>query len=235
MLEEILFQGLGELGLCRDKTTLAAFRRYCELLAEWNEKMNLTAVCGEDETALLHFLDCAALLPHIPEGSVRILDVGSGAGFPGLVLKILRPELDLTLLDSLQKRVRFQQAVCEKLGLEGVRCLHLRAEEAPPEMRESFQLVVSRAVARLNVLAELCVPFVEPGGCFLAMKGPAAAEELAEALPAMRKLGCGKAEILPCRVPLLEAERSAVFAKKTGHTPKGFPRRYAQIKKQPLA
>ena len=234
MLEEILFQGLGELGLCRDKPTLAAFRRYYELLAEWNEKMNLTAVFGEDETALLHFLDCAALLPHIPAGSLRILDVGSGAGFPGLVLKILRPELDLTLLDSLQKRVRFQQAVCEELELKGVRCLHLRAEDAPPEMRESFQLVVSRAVARLNVLAELCVPFVETGGAFLAMKGPAAAEELAEALPALRKLGCAEAEIIPYPVPMLSAERSIVKAAKTKATPKGFPRKFAQIKKKPL-
>ena len=168
MLEEILRRGLD----C-DETALRRFRRYYELLTEWNKVMNLTAISGEEDTARLHFLDCAALTGLADLSGKRVIDVGTGAGFPGLVLKILRPELDLVLLDSLDKRVKFLSAVCAELGFGDVRCLHARAEEAAAgELRQSFDLACSRAVARLNLLGELCLPFVKPGGyIYIAIPG----------------------------------------------------------------
>ncbi len=234
ILEAVLEEGLKELGIPYEEETLALFRRYYTLLEEKNRQMNLTAISGEAETARLHFLDCAAILPLLPSGPVSVLDVGSGAGFPGLILKLLRPDLSVTLLDSQKKRVQFQQEVCDALGLEDVSCLALRAEEAPPEMRESFDAVVSRAVARLNILAELCLPFVRTGGLFLSMKGPAAAEELEESRRALRLLGGENAALITCAVPGLDAGRRVVRVEKTAGTPSVYPRRYAQIKKLPL-
>ena len=233
-LEEVLRTGLTGLGIPFSEETLSQFCRYYTLLEEKNRQMNLTAISGEEETARLHFLDCAAILPLLPSGSLTLLDVGSGAGFPGLVLKLLRPELTVTLLDSQKKRVLFLQEVCDALGLRDVRCLALRAEEAPPAMRESFDIVVSRAVARLNILAELCLPFVRPGGLFLSMKGPAAAEELDECQKAFRLLGGGSASLISCPVPGLDAGRWAVRVEKAEPTPAAYPRRFSQIKKQPL-
>lgn len=233
-LEEVLSAGLTGLGIPFSEETLSQFRRYYTLLEEKNRQMNLTAISGEEETARLHFLDCAAILPLLPSCSLTLLDVGSGAGFPGLVLKLLRPELTVTLLDSQKKRVLFLQEVCDALGLRDVRCLALRAEEAPPAMRESFDVVVSRAVARLNILAELCLPFVRPGGLFLSMKGPAAAEELDECQKAFRLLSGGSASLISCPVPGLDAGRWVVRVEKAEPTPAAYPRRFSQIKKQPL-
>lgn len=233
-LEEVLSAGLTGLGIPFSEETLSQFRRYYTLLEEKNRQMNLTAISGEEETARLHFLDCAAILPLLPSGSLTLLDVGSGAGFPGLVLKLLRPELTVTLLDSQKKRVLFLQEVCDALGLRDVRCLALRAEETPSAMRESFDVVGSRAVARLNILAELCLPFVRPGGLFLSMKGPAATEELDECQKAFRLLGGGSASLISCPVPGLDAGRWVVRVEKAEPTPAAYPRRFSQIKKQPL-
>ena len=234
LLEEILSEGLTELGIPFSGQTLDRFRRYYVLLEERNRQMNLTAISGEADMARLHFLDCGSVLPFLPEGPISLLDVGSGAGFPGLVLKLLQPELSLTLLDSQKKRVLCQQEVCDSLGFADVQCLHLRAEEAPAAMRESYDVVTSRAVARLNMLSELCLPFARVGGCFLAMKGPAAAEELEECRKAFSLLGGKQAELLKIAVPGLDAERWAVRVNKASPTPAGYPRRFAQIKKQPL-
>ena len=160
--------------------------------------------------------------------------MGTGAGFPGLVLKILQPDLKLTLLDSLDKRVRFLELVCAELELEGVQCLHARAEEAPTELRESFDVACSRAVARLNLLGELCLPFVKKGGLFAAMKGPDAADELNEARRGLSLLGGGEPVIREYAVPGTDLRHNAVLVPKSGHTPRQYPRRWAQIKKQPL-
>ncbi len=233
-LEEILTQGLEELGLPHGERVLAGFRSYYRLLEEGGSQMNPPAITGEAGVARLHFLDCAAILRQADFRGKRVLDVGSGAGFPGLVLKILLPDLDLTLLDSLQKRVAFQQEVCRALDFTDVRCLHLRAEEAPADMREGYDIAVSRAVARLNVLSELCIPFVRRDGLFLAMKGPAAREELEESLPAFEKLGAGEPELISYTVPGLGAERALVRSVKRRATPPQFPRRFAQIRKKPL-
>ena len=140
MLEDILASGFAELSLSVDPEAIARYRLYYDTLAEQNKVMNLTAIDGEADSARLHFLDCAALLTLADFSGKSVIDVGSGAGFPGLALKVARPDIHLTLLDSLDKRVRFLRALCDSLGFEDVRCLHARAEEAPPELRESFDI-----------------------------------------------------------------------------------------------
>ena len=232
-MEEILRAGLPELGLSADEAAIAKLRRYAALLEEANRVMNLTAIRGEEEIARLHCLDCAAVPGHIPLAGKRLLDVGSGAGFPGMVLKILEPAAEVTLLDSLQKRVSFQRRTAETLGLEGIECLSGRAEEMP-ELRERFDVVTSRAVARLHVLCELCRPMVRPGGVFAAMKGPEPEEELREAAGAVRKLGGGEPRIERYTVPGTDAVHTLVIVPKEKPTPRGYPRRFAAIKKQPL-
>ena len=229
MLEEILRQSLP-----LDETALRRFRRYYELLTEWNAVMNLTAISGEEDTARLHFLDCAALAELVDLSGKRVIDVGTGAGFPGMVLKILRPETELTLLDSLDKRLRFLSTVCGELGFADVQCLHARAEEAPPELRQSFDVACSRAVARLNLLAELCLPFVKLGGVFAAMKGPEVTEELREAEKGIRLLGGEVERVAEYAVPGTELRHNAVLIRKVSETPKKYPRKWGQMKKNPL-
>ena len=229
MLEEILRQSLP-----LDETALRRFRRYYELLTQWNAVMNLTAISGEEDTARLHFLDCAALAELVEPGGKRVIDVGTGAGFPGMVLKILRPETELTLLDSLDKRLRFLSTVCGELGFADVQCLHARAEEAPPELWQSFDVACSRAVARLNLLAELCLPFVKLGGVFAAMKGPEVTEELREAEKGIRLLGGEVERVAEYAVPGTELRHNAVLIRKVSETPKKYPRKWGQMKKNPL-
>ena len=233
-LEDVLTESFSAIGISCTDRQLEQFRQYYALLEERNRQMNLTAITGEEEVALLHFVDSATILPHLPGNARRILDVGSGAGFPGLVLRILRPDLELTLIDSQQKRVLFQQDVCSFLGLEGVHCLHLRAEEAPLSMREAFDVVTSRDVARLNVLSELCMPFVAVNGSFFAMKGAAAQEELSESTHALSLLGGDAPRLIPCPIPGKDAEHALVVCSKRKATPARYPRRFAQIRKQPL-
>ena len=180
-LEEYLEQGLAEWKIPYDGQTLDRFRRYYSMLEETNKVMNLTAIEGEKDTAQLHFLDCAALLNHAALEGKTVADIGTGAGFPGMVLKILCPETRFVLIDSLDKRIRFLQETCEALQLTDITCVHARAEELPQEFREHFDVVTSRAVARLSVLAELCIPYTRQGGQFIAMKGPDCGEEITEA------------------------------------------------------
>ena len=234
-MEEILRAGFAALGVDAPPAAIEQLRQYYELLEETNAVMNLTAIRGEQDTARLHFLDCGALVRYLPEGCVSLCDVGSGAGFPGLVLKILRPELDLVLLDSLDKRVKFLSAVCAELGFGDVRCLHARAEVAAAgELRQSFDLACSRAVARLNLLSELCLPFVKPGGLFIAMKGPELSEELREAERGIRLLGGEVERVAEYAVPGTELRHNAVLIRKVTDTPKKYPRKWAQMKKNPL-
>lgn len=233
-MEEILSLGLHEMGLPSGGGRLERFRRYYDYLTECNRVMNLTAIEGEEEAARLHFLDCCALLTVENFAGRRVIDVGSGAGFPGLPLKIAEPSVSLTLLDSLGKRVDFLRSACRELALEDVEAVCARAEEAPAELRESFDIAVSRAVARLNVLCELCLPFVRAGGSFIAMKGPDCAEELAEAAEAVALLGGGEAEIRPYSVPGAGLSHAAVIIRKLSPTPEKYPRRWARIAKKPL-
>jgi len=236
MFEEILTEGAAELGVPLSAPVCAAMRRYCDLLAERNAVMNLTAIRGEDASARLHFLDCLALVPMFPFAGASVIDVGSGAGFPGLPIRLAESTVSLTLLDAQQKRVGFLNEVCASLELDGVRCLHARAEEASrdPALRDSFDFAVSRAVARLNVLCELCLPFVRPGGAFLAMKSAEAEAELDEAAGAIAKLG-GRAEaVRGYAIPGEQAVRRVVVIRKLGPTPKAYPRRFARIQASPL-
>ena len=232
-LEEILRAGLPELGLSPDEDAVRRLGQYAARLQEKNAVMNLTAIKGEEDTARLHFLDCAALLA-LPEfAGRRLVDVGSGAGFPGLVLKILRPELETTLLDSLDKRVSFLRETGEALGLTGVTCLHGRAEEAS-DLRERFDLATARAVTELGKLCELCLPLVKVGGAFLAMKGPQPEAEVQSAARAIRLLGGGDVRTAFYTIPGTDVRHSVIVIRKLSPTPSKYPRRWAQIKKASL-
>ena len=231
-MEEILRAGAQELGIALREGAVEQLTAYWQLLEEKNKVMNLTAISGEEDCARLHFLDCAALLRGRSLAGKSLIDVGSGAGFPGLVLKILEPELQLTLLDSLGKRVEFQKEVCAALGLE-VTCLHARAEEAA-ELYGQFDFSTARAVSRMRMLTELCLPFVKKGGSFLAMKGPEPEEEVQEAGNAIRILGGELKGVEKYPVPGTDAVHSIAEVKKIAPTPKQYPRSWAKIKKSPL-
>lgn len=208
---------------------------YGNLLLEWNEKINLTAITDPEEVVIKHFLDCILFLKHIdiPQNA-KVIDVGTGAGFPGVVLKIMREDIDLTLLDGLNKRLVFLDEVLSALSLNA-KLVHARAEEAgkKAEFREQYDIACARAVARLNVLSEYCLPFVKPGGQFVAMKGPSAAEEKAQAGKAISLLGGGETKIICEKLPTDE-ERCFCFTKKISQTPPKYPRISSKISKQPL-
>lgn len=233
MLEKILTDGFGEMGLIPHEKAIERFRCYYELLEERNKVMNLTAISGEADCARLHFLDSCSPLLIADMAGKAVIDVGTGAGFPGLPLKIMAPSVSLTLLDSLDKRIRFLGDVCAEGGIEGVELVHGRAEE-PGERREQYDFAVSRAVARLSMLCEFCLPYVKLGGAFLALKGPALSEELEEAKKAISVLG-GKVErVFEYSVPGTELRHNIVVIRKVSPTPKKYPRRFAMMKKSPL-
>nr|WP_320147271.1 16S rRNA (guanine(527)-N(7))-methyltransferase RsmG [uncultured Anaeromusa sp.] len=213
------------------------FEIYYQLLVEWNQKMNLTAITEPAEVAVKHMVDSlTAFDEQLFFAGASVADVGTGAGFPGVPLKLFRPDLQLTLIDSLQKRLNFLTAVLEATGMEMVKILHYRAEEAgqKKELREVFDFVTSRAVARLPVLCELCLPLVKIGGYFVALKGAKYEEELLEAERALKVLGAEVAQVKPVRLPGLEDVRAVIYLKKVKPTPKAYPRRAGLPEKKPL-
>ena len=216
-MEEILKEGLAALGL--PDQAVPALVRYGELLQETNKVMNLTAITAPADIARLHFLDSAVLLTLEDFKDKSVLDVGTGAGFPGLVLRSLEPTVRLTLLDALQKRIHFLETVCRELHLPDVACVHGRAEEFAQEHRESFDLVTSRAVANLQILAELCLPLVKPGGTFLAMKSVDSQEELLAANRAIGLLGGEIRQVKDYRIPGTEVCHRLIFVGKVKKTP----------------
>lgn len=234
MLEELLRSGFESLGLSLEDRALERYRVYYEYLEEMNKVMNLTAISGEEDVARLHFLDCVQLLCLDNFSGRRAIDVGTGAGFPGLAMKIACPEMKLTLLDSLDKRIGFLKNSCEKLGFDDVECIHARAEEIPQGYRESFDFALSRAVARLNLLCELCLPYVKKGGAFIAMKGSDLDQELKEAENSIRLLGGKIEKKLDYTIPGTDVTHCALIIRKVNGTPGKYPRRWAQIKKSPL-
>ena len=231
-MEVLLRRGLSELGL--PETAAAPMARYAQLLLETNQVMNLTAITDPTDVAALHFLDSAALLTLTDLKGKTVADVGTGAGFPGLPLKIAEPSIDLTLLDAQGKRVRFLETVCAQLGLTGVACVHGRAEEFAADQRESFDIVTSRAVAALPVLCELCLPLVKVGGCFLAMKSVDSDAELDSAKHALDLLGGQVESLRDYQIPGTNVYHRLVIIKKFRKTPEKYPRAFAKIKKNPL-
>ena len=206
--------------------------RFGAMLLEKNQVMNLTAITDPEAVALQHFIDCLQLFQAADFSGKRVIDIGCGAGFPGIPLLIAQPELRLTLLDSTAKRVRWlQDEVLPTLGLRAD-CVIARAEEHVSTCRESYDFAVCRAVAQLNILAELCLPYVKPGGSMLAMKGPGAQEEVQAAGRAITALGGKVTRILPYR--LGEATHQIVVISKTAPTPARYPRRFSQIRQKPL-
>jgi len=232
MMETVLRDGLAQLELSADG--IPSLLRYAALLEEKNKVMNLTAITDPDEVARLHLLDSAALLKVLDFRGKTVVDVGTGAGFPGLPIRILEPSARVTLLDSLGKRISFLQEVCDDLGLSDVTCVHARAEEFAGEHRESFDVAVSRAVASLPLLAELCLPLVKAGGTFLAMKSVDSGEELNAAEKAIEILGGRLIDVRDYAIPGTAVSHRAVLIEKVRPTPPKYPRPFTKIKKAPL-
>ena len=231
-MEQLLQEGLSALGLPTDD--IPSLVRYAELLVEKNKVMNLTAITEPADIATLHFLDCAALLTLADFKGKTVADVGTGAGFPGMPLRILEPSIRLTLLDSLNKRIDFLKEVCDDLGFGDVDCVHQRAEEFAAEHREGFDIVTSRAVANLRMLSELCLPLVKVGGTFLSMKSVDSDGELEDAKKAITVLGGQVADVKDYVIPGTEVRHRVIFIQKIKETPKKYPRAFAKIKKSPL-
>lgn len=236
-LEQLLYQSAEEIGVHLAPEQLKSFGTYMDLLLEWNEKMNLTAITEPKEVVQKHFADCLTLLPYLPkETGLRIIDVGTGAGFPGLPVKIAREDLQVTLLDSLQKRITFLETVIAQLSLKEIHCIHARAEDGGRDssLRDGFDCCVSRAVARMSVLAEYCLPFVKPGGLLIALKGPEAQEEVEEGKKAIAALGAKVEAVYEVEVPFTDLHHTLVLVRKEKPTPKRFPRKAGKAAKEPI-
>lgn len=236
MIKNLLQNYIKDYKITLTENQYEQFQKYFELLAEWNEKMNLTAITDESGVALKHFADSLSLLNFfdIPQNS-SLADVGTGAGFPGVVLKIARPDIKLTLIDSLNKRLVFLGEVCAQLGIEA-ELIHSRAENGARDekLRESFDFAVSRAVARMNVLSEYCLPYVKVGGAFCAMKGAQANEEFKESLNAINTLGGKLENKYFFELPENGGERAIAVVRKVKNTPQKYPRQSGKIKAKAL-
>ena len=228
---------LAALGLELSDKQLEQFDQYYELLIEWNKVMNLTGITDYDEVNEKHFIDSLSIVKVLDLSSVEtVIDVGTGAGFPGIPLKIAFPHLKITLLDSLNKRINFLNEVINTLGLEGIETIHGRAEDfaRKPEHREVYDLCVSRAVANLSTLCEYCLPYVKVNGSFLPYKSGEIEDEVQAAKTAIKILGGSDTKIIKFQLPGTDINRSFVKIKKTKNTGKKFPRRSGLPSKEPI-
>ena len=230
-MEKTLWEGLPRLGLELKEDNVKTLCRFGDAVVEKNQVMNLTAITEPDQVAKLHLLDSISLLTLLDLKDKTMIDVGCGAGFPGVPVKIACPEVKLTLLDSLGKRMHWLEEVLPTLGVEA-ECITARAEEAVASRREQYDVATSRAVARLNILLELTAPYVKVGGHVLAMKGTAAMEELEEAKKAIKTLGLKLVKV--AQFPVDGTAHTVIVLKKIAPTPAKYPRRFAKIKQNPL-
>ena len=234
-MKETLIKATNELGIDLTENQLEQFELYYQLLIEWNEKINLTAITDPEGVAVKHFADSLSILNYVtvPQNA-KVIDIGTGAGFPGIVLKIVRPDIDLTLLDSLKKRFLFLEDVLNKLNLTA-EFIQGRAEDFGQDIdyRETFDLAVSRAVAQLNTLSEYCLPFVRLSGKFVAFKG-SNTEEITSATHAIQTLGGKLIKAHTFELPFDGGARTLVEIEKVQPTPEKYPRNNGRIKAKPL-
>lgn len=226
-----------EYGLNLTEDQISAFNKYYELLYEWNKKINLTAITEPKDVAIKHMVDSLSCFKaDLFKENTSLIDVGTGAGFPGLPLKIFYPSLKLTLLDSLNKRVKFLQLVVDELRLKDVEVIHARSEEAArnKKYREKFDLATARAVARLPIICEYCLPFVKDGGTFIALKGRQYEEEATQAQKAIKVLGGEISDIMPVKLPEIDDKRAVIYIRKVKSTPKTYPRKAGTPERNPI-
>jgi len=231
---DILRKGAGEFGADLDDSKISLLLSYKDILLEWNEKMNLTAIEDDREFIIKHFVDSLSIIPYLKNAG-NLIDVGTGAGFPGLPVKIAQPSLDVVLLDSLEKRTAFLKHVIETLSLTGISAIHSRAEDAgrSPQHREKYDVAVARAVAALPVLLEYCLPLVKVGGIFIAMKG-SSVDEIESAHKALDILGGKIEEINELTLPDSDIKRNIIIVKKFRQIPTKYPRKAGKPAKEPL-
>ncbi len=236
-LSALLLEGSRKLGIDLQSETIQKMLQYMELVQVWNEKFNLTAITEPQDMITKHFLDSISLFtcPHMPLHG-RVIDVGTGAGFPGLLMAIVKSDLEVTLLDSLAKRVGFLDECTKVLSLANIHSVHSRAEDAGSNdpYREKYDVATARAVAPLPVLAEYCLPFVRCGGYFFAMKGPGAKDEVAQSLRALELLGGKLEDIFEVHIPFCELSRNIVVIKKIASTNAKYPRKAGKPERSPL-
>ena len=237
---KIFYKGLEELGIELSKEQIDQFIKYYEMLVEKNKVMNLTAITEFNEVIVKHFIDSLALVKVVDKddlsNGISIIDIGTGAGFPGIPLKIAFPNINITLLDSLNKRINFLKEVSDELGFEGIDFIHGRSEDfgRNPQFREKFDICVSRAVANLATLSEFCVPFVKVGGSFISYKAGDCGEEVKESMKAVEKMGGKIINQLEYMVPTSDLNRVLLFIEKEKATPKSFPRKAGTPAKEPI-
>lgn len=234
---DILKKGIEDLGLKCSDETIDKFSKYGEILVEWNQKMNLTGIEEEKEVYIKHFLDSVAAVKkgYIKDG-MSIIDVGTGAGFPGLPLRICLENSKVTLLDSLNKRINFLSEVCTNINIDDIELIHGRAEDfgKDEKYREQYDIATARAVAGLPILMEFCVPFIKVGGYFVCLKGPNADTELEESRKAMEVLGLEFVEKIDVELPEIELKHNIVVFKKVNSTPAKYPRKAGKPVKTPI-
>ena len=234
---QILEQKLGELGIKQDQNQLERFHKFYQLLIEWNKVMNLTGITEYEDVVEKHFVDSLSIIKAVDLSRIHtVIDVGTGAGFPGIPLKIAFPHLRVVLLDSLNKRIKFLDEVISQLGLTEIRTIHGRAEEyaRKEEYREQFDLCVSRAVANLSTLSEYCLPYIQVGGMFVPYKSGEIDDEVEQSKKAVRILGGNIKEVMKFELPVTDIHRSFVLIHKEQHTQKKYPRKAGIPAKEPL-
>jgi 16S rRNA (guanine527-N7)-methyltransferase len=234
---DLMSKSVEDVGLQLSKEQYEQFIDYMRILQEWNEKINLTAIVEDEEIIKKHFIDSIkAFKRNEFIEAKKLIDVGTGAGFPGLPIAIMKSNISVTLLDSLNKRINFLNTVINKVGLTNVTTIHSRAEDGARDtrLREQFDIATSRAVANMSVLSELCLPYVKVGGSFIALKGPSVDEEIEESMNAIRILGGKLEKICEVKIEDTELKHNLVIVKKVNGCPKIYPRKAGLISKNPL-